>query len=58
MLAAVCFSVATLSVTGFFLGLIWARTKNLLLLVMIHAAGDLLPNFAELARVLGLQGSP
>ena len=58
LLAAVCFSIATLSVTGFFLGLVWARTKNLLLLVMIHAAGDLLPNFAELARVLGLQGLP
>jgi len=58
LVAAVCYSIAVLSVTGFFLGLVWARTKNLLVVVMIHAAGDLLPNFAELAGLFGIQNLP
>jgi len=58
LVAAVCYSIAVLSVTGFFLGLVWARTKNLLLVVIIHAAGDLLPNFAELAGVFGIRSLP
>ena len=58
LLGAVCYSVGVLSVTGFFLGLVWVRTKNLLVVVMIHAAGDLLPNFAELAGLFGIQNLP
>jgi membrane protease YdiL (CAAX protease family) len=54
LVGTIGYSVAMLSVTGFFLGLIWARTKNLLLVALIHAAGDLLPNFSEMARIFGL----
>jgi len=54
LLLSIGYSVVTLSVAGFFLGIIWSRTRNLLLVVFIHAAGDLLPNFAKLAGTLGI----
>ena len=57
LVGSVCYSIAILSVTGFFLGLVWARTRNLLLVMLIHAAGDLLPNFAQLAGMFGIRGS-
>ncbi len=41
---AVGYSVVITSVAGFFLGVLWARTLNFLVLVMVHAAADLLPN--------------
>lgn len=54
LLLAVGYSIVILSVTGFFLGIIWMRTRNLPLIVMIHAATDLLPNFSEIMEFLGL----
>jgi len=44
LLMAVGYSIVITSVAGFFLGVLWARTRNFLLLVLIHAAADLLPN--------------
>jgi membrane protease YdiL (CAAX protease family) len=41
---AVGYSIVITSVAGFFLGVLWARTRNLLLLILVHAAADLLPN--------------
>lgn len=41
---AIGYSIVITSVAGFFLGVLWARTRNFLLLVMLHAAADLLPN--------------
>jgi membrane protease YdiL (CAAX protease family) len=41
---AIGYSIVITSVAGFFLGVLWARTRNFLLLVMVHAAADLLPN--------------
>jgi len=41
---AIGYSIVITSVAGFFLGALWARTRNFLLLVMVHAAADLLPN--------------
>jgi hypothetical protein len=29
----------------------WARTKNLLALMLLHALGDLLPNFQDFVKV-------
>jgi len=46
MIIAIGYSIVITSVTGFFLGILWIRTRNLLLLALIHAAGDLLPNLA------------
>ncbi len=41
---AVGYSVVITSVAGFFLGVLWARTRNFLVLVLVHAGADLLPN--------------
>ena len=49
-LMAVGYSIVITSVTGFFLGVLWARTRNLLLLMAVHAAGDLVPNLAPMIR--------
>lgn len=43
---AVAYSIVVLAVSGLTFGVIWARTKNLLVVMLIHAAGDLFPNFA------------
>ena len=37
-----------------FFGIIWARTKNLVALIIIHAATDLLPNLSAFVRTWGL----
>ncbi len=50
VLMAVGYSVVVTSVTGFFLGILWARTKNLVALALIHAAADLVPNLAQIVR--------
>jgi membrane protease YdiL (CAAX protease family) len=44
LLMAVGYSILITSVAGFFLGVLWARTRNFLVLIMVHAATDLLPN--------------
>lgn len=49
-LDAVAYSIVVLAVSGITFGVIWARTKNLFAVMLIHAAGDLLPNFAGFAR--------
>ncbi len=35
------YSILVLSVSGFFLAIIWSKTKNLWLVMVIHAFGDL-----------------
>ena len=50
-LDAVAYSIVVLAVSGVTFGVVWARTKNLLAVILIHAAGDLLPNFAGFARI-------
>jgi len=47
---AIAYSIVVLAVSGIMFGIIWARTKNLFAVMLIHAAGDLLPNFAGFAR--------
>ena len=54
LLLSVGFSIVVLSAAGLFLGILWSRTRNLLLVMLIHAAVDLLPNFDEFAHVWGL----
>lgn len=41
---AIGYSIVITSVAGFFLGVLWSRTRNFLVLVLVHAAADLLPN--------------
>lgn len=47
---AVAYSIVVLAISGLTFGVIWARTKNLFAVMLIHAAGDLLPNFAGFAH--------
>jgi uncharacterized protein len=49
-LDAIAYSIVVLAITGVTFGVSWARTKNLFAVMLIHAAGDLLPNFADFAR--------
>jgi membrane protease YdiL (CAAX protease family) len=51
LLMVIGYSVVITSVTGFFMGILWIRTRNLLLLAVVHTAGDLLPNLAETIRL-------
>jgi uncharacterized protein len=47
---AVAYSIVVLAISGVTFGVVWARTKNLFAVMLIHAAGDLLPNFAGFCR--------
>jgi len=49
-LMAIGYSVVITSVAGFFLGVLWMRTRNLLLVMIVHAAGDLVPNFVPMLK--------
>ena len=49
-LDAVAYSITTLAISGVFFGVIWARTKNLFALVLIHAAADLFPNLSDFVK--------
>ena len=51
---AVAYAIVVLSVSGILFGIVWARTKNLFAVMIIHAAADLLPNFAQFAKTFGL----
>ena len=41
------YTICTMSVGGIFLGIIWNKTKNLYLVMGLHAMIDLIPNFSE-----------
>jgi uncharacterized protein len=45
------FTIATLSPLSIALGLLWARSRSLLLIVLVHGAIDALPNTAELVHI-------
>lgn len=47
LLLSVGYTVVVTSVVGFMFGLLWARTRSLGLIVMLHALTDLIPNLAE-----------
>lgn len=51
---AIGYSIVITSVAGFFLGVLWARTRNFLVVVAVHAAGDLLPDFLPTLHSLHL----
>ena len=52
-LQVAAFTIATLSPLSVALGLLWARSRSLLLIVLVHGAIDALPNTADLIRVWG-----
>lgn len=49
-LQVAAYTVAVLSPTGLLFGLIYARTKSLLLVVLLHGLGDMLPNMDDIIR--------
>ena len=53
-LQAIAYAIATLSIIGVLFGVIWARTKNLFALILIHAAIDLLPNVTSFVKTWNL----
>lgn len=50
LLMAVGYSLAMTSLAGLFLGVLWMRTRNFAVVVIVHAAGDLLPNLLPFIR--------
>jgi len=50
---SVAYAIVVLSVGGIVFGIVWARTRNLFAVMIIHAATDLLPNFASFAKTWG-----
>jgi uncharacterized protein len=46
----IAFTVAVLSPIALLFGTLWARTRSLLLIVLLHAAVDVLPNMPEFIR--------
>ena len=58
-LDAVAYCIVVLAISGVTFGVVWSRTKNLFAVMLIHAAGDLLPNFGSFAQTwfnMNLQG--
>jgi membrane protease YdiL (CAAX protease family) len=50
MLWAIAYSVAIISPAGLLFGVLWSRTRSLVLVVALHALTDLLPNLAPLIQ--------
>jgi membrane protease YdiL (CAAX protease family) len=48
------YSILMMSVAGFFLAIIWSKTKNLWIVMTIHAFGDLLPNLPDFIKIWGI----
>ena len=46
----IAFTVAVLSPVALLFGTLWARTRSLLLIVLLHASVDILPNLGEFIR--------
>lgn len=47
VLMAAGYSIVITSLAGLFLGVLWMRTKNFAVVVLVHAAGDFLPNLVR-----------
>ncbi len=50
-LQVIAYTIAVLAPMGLLFGLIYARTKSLLLVVLLHGAVDVLPNMSEFIRI-------
>ena len=54
LLFALAYSIAVISVAGVFMGIVWLRTRCLAVVVLVHAAGDWLPNLAGTLQAWGV----
>jgi membrane protease YdiL (CAAX protease family) len=50
LLQVIAFTIATLSPIALLFGTLWARTRSLLLIVLLHAAVDVLPGVADFVK--------
>ena len=50
-LTAVAYALVVVSPIGLMFGVLWARTRNLWLLALLHGWTDLLPNLARTVRL-------
>jgi CAAX protease family protein len=48
------YTICAMSIAGIFLGIVWSRTKNLYLVMLLHAMVDLLPNADDFFRTWGI----
>lgn len=49
-----CYTVSAMSLAGIFLGIVWQRTRNIWLVMALHAVVDLLPNFGRFVHTWGV----
>ncbi len=49
-LTAVAYTIAVVSPIGIMFGVLWARTRSLLLLMLLHGWTDLVPNLAPFVQ--------
>ena len=56
-LTAAAYSIVVVSPIGLAFGVLWARTRSLLLVVLLHGWADLVPNLAEFVRTWSVSGS-
>jgi membrane protease YdiL (CAAX protease family) len=49
-LTAIAYAIASTSAIGFMFGVLWARTRSLTLVVLLHGLTDTLPNLAPTVR--------
>ena len=54
LLFAVAYSIALTSLAGLAMGILWMRTRNFAVVVLVHAAGDLLPTLAPWVKAFHL----
>ena len=50
----IAYAIAVLSPIGLGLGFVWARTRSLLLVVLLHTCVDLLPGVSDFAHTWGI----
>lgn len=54
LLFAIGYSIVILTPIALFFGYLWTRTRNILVLALVHGALDTVPNVVEVARILEL----
>lgn len=54
LLMAVGYSIVMTSLASLFVGVLWMRTKNFAVVVIVHAAGDFLPNLVPWVKAFHL----
>ena len=53
VLFAICYTIVIVSPVALFFGTLWMRTRNIVVLSLVHGAVDAIPNAAEVAAALG-----